>query len=51
MKEDMHSKHSEHDHKRFKKVSKQEHDHSHTSIEDIEINSWKKKMIWSLLKS
>ena len=47
MKEDMHSKHSEHDHKPFKKVSKQEHDHSHTSIEDIEINSWKKKMIWS----
>ncbi len=34
MKEDMHSKHSE-------------HDHSHASIEDIEINSWKKKMIWS----
>ena len=47
MKEDMHSKHSEHDHKPFKKDSKQEHDHSHTSIEDIEINSWKKKMIWS----
>ena len=47
MKEDMHSKHSEHDHKPFKKDSKQEHDHSHTNIEDIEINSWKKKMIWS----
>jgi len=39
--------HSEHNHEPLKNVPKTKNEHDHSSVEDIEIRSWKKKMILS----